>query len=152
MQRAHILPVRFAIGHPIFCRLAWHFLPICQGFRGVPFPAAFSMLCCEAYFAVIIITCFTMHFCRLVYGGNGYIGQRIEEGRWHAPSHSMQYPCATSRSVSSSSQLSGLMSGCSNLSWSFPRMFSRENVGPLLCDAVADGSEDAISTRVDQKR
>jgi hypothetical protein len=110
------------------------------------------MLCCEADFAVFILTGVTLHLCWLVCRANAYMGLLIGGRGHHAPSHSTQYPRATSRPATSSSQPSGWMCGCSNLSWSSPRMFSRENSGPLLCGSAVDGSEDAIATRTVQKR
>jgi len=73
------MPIQLPMGHhPIWGRLSWRFLPIGYGFRGVPFPAAFSMLCREADFAVIILTGVTMHLCWLVCRANAYMGLLIE--------------------------------------------------------------------------
>jgi hypothetical protein len=111
------------------------------------FPAAFSMLRCETYITVIIRTCFTAHLSWLICQAQSVSGLPTGGEWYHAPSHSTQYPCATCRSTSSSSQPPGLISGCSNLSWSLPRMFSSENVVPLLCDSVPGNSEDVMAAK-----
>jgi hypothetical protein len=135
------------MSRPVWDWLAYTFIPASQGRRDMLFPASFSMLRCEAHFAVIIRTCLAAHLSWLICRTQRINGPPAGEEWHHAPSHSTQYPCAASRSASSSSQPSGLISGCSNLSWSLPRMFSSENAGPLLCDSDPR-PEDAIAARV----
>jgi hypothetical protein len=130
---------------------AWTFIPICQGHCIMAFPAAFSMLRCETYFAVIIRTCFTAHLSWLVCRAQS-VSKLPGSASWRriiprSFTLGAISVCNLPLYILLSSQPSGLISGCSNLSWSLPRMFSSENVGPLLCDSAPGDSEDVIAAK-----
>lgn len=106
----------------------------------------FAVLCGETDFTIVVRAYFATKLSRLIYTCNETIAYTSskKEGCEHAPSHSMQYPAATSVSICSSSQpsagISGLIPGCAKCSSLLSRIFASENV-PFVVSASVMVSE-----------